>query len=137
MHCFYTLNAAERQAMSEVTNLSLNDLHIIEAVYDSLSTSSNNFTTIANKLGVTLGTLSTSFKKLEAAGYLKREKYLVDQRVYYIKPTKKAEAIHKFHMKWHQDIIDQSTDPTRYEDFINIFKGFSNTFTNILTKPKE
>ena len=135
MRCFWALNAAERYALED--DLTLNEVHLIECVFDSLTTASNNFSTIASKMGVTLGTLSTSFARLEKKGYLKKERYLVDQRVYYIKPTAKAKAVHDRHMKWHYDMLDESTTEAQYNQFIALFKNFTKTFTNALTKPKS
>ena len=114
--CFYSILNAEERALEEMSNgkLSLKEIHVIEAVFKAKATNENNFSTIAKILGVTLGTLTTSFSRLEKKGYLTKRQGTEDKRVYYIEPTRLGTLINDehtvFHNKMIHDIIEQLSD---------------------------
>lgn len=105
VNTFYKILEAERRAL-EFNGLTLKEIHLIDAVYNLQKVGQNNFSSVAGALGITLGTMTSAFAKLERKGYLKKTKYLVDQRIFYITCTPKCESVHKAHTAWHEKLID-------------------------------
>ena len=107
--CFYGILTSERRALEATLDLGLTfkEIHLVETVISAQKVGENTFSNVAHRLGVTLGTLTAAFSKLEQKGYLKKERYLIDQRVFYITPTAKAMAVHEQHRKWHAKLLDE------------------------------
>jgi DNA-binding MarR family transcriptional regulator len=103
----HVLNMHEK-ALDPVTGglLSIKDIHFIEAVIKSKAVGENCFSVIASMLGVTIGTLTSAFIKLESKGYLYKEQDQEDKRIFYIMPTELAETVDVAHQKFHNDLID-------------------------------
>ena len=92
---------------SEFKNLSLRELHVIEAVCNAeVNQTDNRATTIANTLRVTAGTLTTSVSLLEKKGYLLRKKDEKDKRVVRIYSTDLGKAANKEHEYFHETMVD-------------------------------
>ena len=106
--CFYSILSAEEKNLEAVTNgaVTLKEIHLIEAVFQSKQSGENNFSTIAKKLKVTPGTLATAFAKLEKKGYLVKEQDKKDKRIFYVNPTRLAEFINNEHTKFHEKLIE-------------------------------
>jgi len=111
MSCLNSVHRAEEIALESITNgkLTVKEIHFIEAVFKAKAVNEHCFSTIANLLGVTTGTLTTSFSKLEKKGYLYKEQDKNDKRIFYIMPTKLAEMIHKEHTEFHTKMISRIT----------------------------
>lgn len=105
--CFYAVLSAEEKALESISNgkLTLKEIHLIEAVFKTMEAGENNFSMISSFVGVTLGTLTTAYAKLEQKGYLTKERDKNDKRVYYIIPTRLAEMVHKEHVAWHERLV--------------------------------
>ena len=67
-------------------DISNNDMHIIEAV----GLGGGNMSSIAAKLKITVGSLTTSMNSLVKKGYVKRERSEKDRRVVFIQLTNKG-----------------------------------------------
>lgn len=93
-------------AKGEFSNLSISEMHVIEAVYDSLPDGTNTMTEVANKLMITASTLTTSVKTLEQKGYLLRTKVILDKRRVTVTPTPLSEKAYRCHKQFHNDLID-------------------------------
>lgn len=108
------LKAEERSLNKGYKDLSVKEMHVIEAVCDEEKEKHNIASLLAKKLKVTAGTLTTAVSLLEKKGYLVREKDAHDRRVVRITPTengRKAGAYHKaFHEKMVGDILKRLTD---------------------------
>ena len=65
-----------------------------------------SFSTIAKYLGVTFGTLTSSFSRLESKGFLYKEQSEEDKRIYHIHPTPIAKVIYDEHAAFHERMID-------------------------------
>ena len=131
--CFYSILDSEKKALEPLAHgeLTLKEIHLIDTVFKLKQIGQNNFSNVANKLGITLGTLTTAFSKLERKGYLKKEQLLVDMRVYYIIPTPLAKKIHEEHTKWHERLIDNVLNAVPEKDlqyFISAFKSLNELF---------
>jgi DNA-binding MarR family transcriptional regulator len=110
VNCFYTIMAEEERALESLSNgkLSLKEIHVIEAVFKAKAEgeNENNFSGVAKILGITLGTLTASFSRLEKKGYLFKRRDEKDKRVYYIEPTRLATLINGEHTAFHQKMIE-------------------------------
>ena len=126
----YSVFDAEKRFLETCTNgeLTSKEIHLLEAVFNAQKIGNNNFSFVANKLGITLGTLTTAVSKLERKKYLKKERFIIDQRVYYIVPLPKAAKVHELHMKWHEKIIDDTLKCIPEKDlpvFVNALNNLS------------
>jgi DNA-binding MarR family transcriptional regulator len=95
----------------EFKDISNNDMHVIEAI--GLG-EGNNMSTIAKKLNVTVGTLTTAMNSLVNKKYVSRERSEKDRRVVFVKLTEKGEAAYRHHENYHkqmtQAILDKLTE---------------------------
>lgn len=82
----------------DVTN---NDMHVIEAV--GLG-DGNNMTSIAKRLNITVGTLTTSINSLVKKKYVERYRSEEDRRVVYVKLTEKGIAAYRHHEEYHRQM---------------------------------
>ena len=91
-------------------NLSIREMHVIEAVCKAEQKQDNRATAIAEKLRITAGTLTTAVTILEKKGYLTRHKDEKDKRIVRILPTeagRQANACHAvFHVEMVNDILN-------------------------------
>lgn len=87
----------------EFKDITNNDMHIIEAV--GLG-DGNNMSTIARKLKITLGSLTTSMNNLVKKGYAIRKRSEKDRRLVYIQLTEKGIRAYNHHKEFHQKMID-------------------------------
>lgn len=108
VHVFHDILRLEEASLAkgEFSNLSISEMHVIEAVYDSLSDGSNTMAEVANRLMITASTLTTSVKTLEQKGYLIRTKVILDKRRVTVTPTPLSEKAYKCHKQFHVELID-------------------------------
>ena len=106
--CFNSILRMEENALEPITNgtLTIKEIHFIDAVFRAQAVGENCFSTIAGFLGITIGTLTKSFLRLEKKGYLTKEQDKDDKRIFYIVPTRLAELIRKEHAAFHEKMID-------------------------------
>lgn len=97
-------------AKDDFKNLSVHEMHVIEAVYDGNKEGLFSMSEIAGKLMITAGTLTVSVKTLEAKGYLIREKLSKDKRYVRLCPTPKGEMAYKSHKAFHQHLVEGVSD---------------------------
>lgn len=105
VHLFNEIWSLEEKAIitEEFKDMTNNDMHIIEAI--GLG-EGNNMSTIAKKLKITVGSLTTSMNSLVNKKYAVRERSEVDRRVVYIRLTKKGEKAYKHHADFHKQMTD-------------------------------
>lgn len=87
------------EAYKDISN---NDLHIIEAIGVE---EPRNMSVIANRLSVTVSTLTTNMNGLEKKGYIRRERGLEDKRVVYVTLTEKGRKAFYHHRDFHKRMI--------------------------------
>ena len=87
----------------EFRDITNNDMHIIEAVGIG---EPQNMSSIAKKMSVTMGTLTTSMNNLVKKDYVLRERSEADRRVVYIRLTKKGVRAYRHHSAFHREMID-------------------------------
>lgn len=92
-------DAVITEEFKDITN---NDMHIIEAIgIDSL----RNMSGIAQKLHVTVSTLTINMNGLEKKGYICRERSQKDKRVVYVTLTEKGRKAFYHHRDFHKKMI--------------------------------
>ncbi|QVK19552.1 MarR family transcriptional regulator [Mycoplasmatota bacterium] len=97
----------------ELKNLSITEVHIIEAVKKVDSPSMGE---VASKLMVTVGTLSTSVNRLVQKGYIKNQRSEKDRRVVYLSLTEKGEEAYNIHEAFHDKMISKILSRTSVND---------------------
>lgn len=97
----------EERVLSGAFNgaLSVTEFHVIEAVVLSMETGENIMGEVARRLGVTVGTLTTSVKTLARKGFLLREKGANDRRTVWLLPTPTALEANRFHSDFHSRMV--------------------------------
>lgn len=100
----YILLLEEKNLRDQGVNLSMTEVHILEAIEKS---ESNMMSAIAKKLMVTQGTLTVSTSKLVKKGYVERVKDEKDKRIVRLKLTDKAAHVLKMHAKFHDEMIEK------------------------------
>lgn len=89
-------------ATSEFRNISVNDMHIINAI--GLQ-DAKNMTTVAKSLSVTVGTLTIAINNLVKKGYVQRVRSQEDRRVVLISLTEAGENVFYHHKAFHDKMV--------------------------------
>lgn len=100
----YILLLEEKNLRDQGVNLSMTEVHILEAIEKS---ESNMMSAIAKKLMVTQGTLTVSTSKLVKKGYVERVKDEKDKRIVRLTLTEKAIRVLEVHAKFHEEMIEK------------------------------
>lgn len=100
----YILLLEEKNLRDQGVNLSMTEVHILEAIEKS---ESNMMSAIAKKLMVTQGTLTVSTSKLVKKGYVERVKDEKDKRIVRLILTDKASYVLEMHAKFHDEMIEK------------------------------
>lgn len=114
VHLFNEILQLEEEAVitDEYKDISNNDMHIIEAV----SLHGNNMSTIAAKLNITVGSLTTSMNSLVKKGYTRRERSEKDRRVVYIYLTDKGRRAYDHHAEFHRQMAEAAMSELSEEE---------------------
>lgn len=111
---------AEKEALekSEYNDLTFTELHVIEAV----SLEAKTMTEVANKLKITMGSLTTSVNRIVQKGYIERKFDKADRRRIYIDLTEKGIRVYKFHERFHEEVIVEITQALEeiHPDVLNV-----------------
>ena len=99
--------------VDEFKDITVNDMHIIEAVGPG---EGNNMTTIARKLDITVGSLTTSMNGLVLKGYAVRERSETDRRVVNIRLTEKGERAYRHHAAFHEQMASAALQSLSEEE---------------------
>lgn len=88
------------EEFKDITN---NDMHVIEAIGPA---DSNNMSSIARKLNITVGSLTTAMNSLVNKKYVERRRSEEDRRVVYVKLTKKGMKAYQHHAEYHRKMTE-------------------------------
>lgn len=104
VHLFnHTLKIEEESLIrDEFKDISMNDMHIIEAVGDG---EAKNMSSIARLVGVTVGTLTIAMNNLVKKGYVVRTRSEKDRRVVLISLDDKGRRAYKRHAQFHMEMV--------------------------------
>lgn len=90
----------------EFANLSVREMHVIEAISIADENGSNRSADIAHTLNVSAGTLTTAVKLLEKKGYIIRKKDAQDKRIVRLYLTEKGKRADVIHQNFHKKMVD-------------------------------
>lgn len=101
---FNEIQDIEEKALtaSEFKNISINDMHILEAVGIQ---EPKNMSTVARSLSVTVGTLTIAINNLVKKGYVERIRSQEDRRVVLISLSEKGRRAYKHHRAFHDKMV--------------------------------
>lgn len=110
VHVFNQILACEEQALSGVgaQDLSVKELHVLEAVGDLTAGSRNTMTQIADALSIRVSSLTTAVNTLVRKGYLERGGEPGDRRVIRVRLTPKGEAADRLHAQFHARMVESA-----------------------------
>ena len=120
--------ALRTEDFKDITN---NDMHIIEAI--GLG-EGNNMSTIAKKLSITVGSLTTSMNSLVKKQYAIRVRSKEDRRVVYIQLTEKGVEAYKKHEQFHHNLTEEvvkSLDETELPVLLKALGALSSFFREL------
>lgn len=101
---FNRILTIEGEALKKVgIKLSMSEIHVLEAVG---LLSEPSMTAIAQKLGITVGSLTVAINTLFQKGYVRRYPDPLDRRKVMISLEKKAKDVLKVHEEFHHRMID-------------------------------
>ena len=104
VNLFNEILGIEEKALtsSEFRDISVNDMHILEAVGTE---EPRSMSSVAKSLSVTVGTLTIAMNNLVKKGYENRARSEEDRRVVLISLSEKGEKAYYHHQKFHDDMI--------------------------------
>lgn len=111
----------------EFEDITVNDMHIIEAV----GLEGRNMSAIAKSLGITVGSLTTSMNGLVKKEYVVRERSEEDRRVVMISLTEKGERAFAQHKTFHDEMTEAviaSLDEKEIPTLTNVLQGLIKFF---------
>jgi DNA-binding MarR family transcriptional regulator len=117
--------------------LSITEIHIIEAIHKVKVPS---MTEVAQKLMVTVGTLSTSVNRLIQKGFVTSRRSEQDRRVVLLSLTQKGEEALTIHDDFHEKMIDNILENTKFNEdelLINSLQKLMDFFKSISTVEGE
>lgn len=130
VNLFQEIMDIEEKALitSEFKDISVNDMHIIEAIGEDTP---KNMSSVAKILSVTVGTLTIAVNSLVKKGYVHRERSEEDRRVVLISLTEKGRKANAHHMKFHEGMIqavltdlDENQQKILVKSLLNLRKFF-------------
>jgi len=113
-------------ADSGFKNLSLREIHVIEAVCNAENNEGDNrATAIADTLRITAGSLTTAVTLLEKKGYLKRTRDEKDKRVVRISSTPLGRQASAKHIEFHKEMVDSILQAITPEEAVILTRALS------------
>ena len=138
VHLFNEILQLEEEAIipEEYKDITNNDMHIIEAV----GLDGGNMSSIAAKLKVTVGSLTTSMNGLVNKGYTERKRGEKDRRVVNIYLTEKGRKAYHHHAEYHEQMTDAVMRQLNEEEIgvlVKTLNGLSEFFYQYEQKEKR
>lgn len=127
VHLFNDIWELEEKAVitEEFKDLTNNDMHIIEAVGPG---EGNNMSTIARKLNITVGSLTTSMNSLVNKKYASRERCEEDRRIVNIRLTKKGQKAYTHHKEFHKQMVNAMLENLNKEEVEILSKALDDLY---------
>lgn len=111
LHSALHLLTLEEQCLRKrcANDLSIRELHVIEAVAALSSDTKNTMAEIARYLHLSPASLTTAVNVLVRKEYLIREYSAVDRRVIYVRLTEKGEEANRIYLDFEREMITEIT----------------------------
>jgi len=111
---FNRILAIEGENLKEKNvKLSMSEIHVLEAI---TKVEQPTMTNIANKLGITVGSLTVSVNTLYQKGYVSRERDPEDRRKVVVAVLPKAEEVLEKHNDFHNEMINSIFNDLKVEE---------------------
>ena len=108
VHVFNKILVWEEQALnrSGAHDITVKELHVLEAAHDLARQGKNTMTAIADALSIRVSSLTTAVNTLVRKGYLERGSEPGDRRIIRVRLTPKGEEANRLHSQFHRKMID-------------------------------
>lgn len=141
LNCFFVqvfnkILAWEDQALTRIgaRDLSVKELHVLEATSNLMQQGRNTMTSIAEELSIRVSSLTTAVNTLVRKGYLLREGVPGDRRVIRIRLTQLGEQANRMHTEFHQRMIRSAVEQlssAELDVLLHSLSGLDRFFTGI------
>ena len=95
------------------SDLSVREMHTIEKIGRK---EQRMMSEVAQDLGITVGTLTTSINRVIKKGYVDRKRIEEDRRVVLVELTKKGKIAHRLHERFHNEMVRSMMDDLSEEE---------------------
>ena len=121
VHLFHEIQKLEEEAIitEDFKDLTNNDMHIIEAV----GLEGGNMSSIAAKLDITVGSLTTSMNSLVKKGYVEKVRGEEDGRIVYVSLTRQGRRIDSAHRYFHESMVRSIIRDMTESEMQALYKG--------------
>lgn len=109
----------------EFNNLSMREMHVIEAVCDAAGQDCNTASEIALSQNVTAGTLTATVSTLEKKGFVIRRQDSKDKRMVRIFPTEKGKTANEIHQSFHHEMVSAIMSVLNADELKVFVKGLA------------
>ena len=135
VYLFNEIWKVEKQAIitEEFSDITNNDMHVLEAV----GLSGSNMSSIAKKLDITVGSLTTAMNSLVKKQYVDRKRSEKDRRVVNIYLTARGEEAYRHHKEFHAQMTDAIIGQLSKEEAQILSKALKNLSEFFRTYGKE
>ena len=119
------------EEFKDITN---NDMHVIEAI--GLG-EGNNMSSIAKKLNITVGSLTTAMNSLVNKKYVERHRSEEDRRVVFVKLTDKCVKAYQHHENYHMQMTQAIMEKLTEEEvpvLVKTLDALEEFFTGYISK---
>lgn len=132
VHLFNDLMRIEENTLHRdgVDGLSMREIHIIEAVC-AAGEQANTMTALADRLRVTVGSLTVAVNTLVRKGYLVRQRSKVDRRRIHVLPTEAAMRVERLHRGYHERMtaaVMEAVAPEELDIFLRGLEAVNDYF---------
>lgn len=120
--------------VSQFSDLSIKEMHTIEAIglHEELTS-----TEVANRLNITVGTLTVAVNNLVKKGYVERLKRDNDRRFVRLILTKKGKLLYRLHAKFHKEMVVQTLKDMDDKEVAALTRGLENLHHYLMSKQME
>lgn len=116
------LRIEERTLQKQIGDLSMREVHIIEAVC-AAQAEDNTMTVLAAMLRITVGSLTVAIKTLERKGYVLRQRSELDRRRVHVLPLPPALEVERHHRAFHERMVEAVTTAVPPEELDVLIKS--------------
>ena len=107
----------------EECDLTVTELHILDKIGEDQGCTMSE---AAERLGVTLATLTAAANRLEKKGYLQRERSNTDRRTVYLTLTNRGRAARRIHDRFHRRLCEAVVEGMTESERDVLLKGLRN-----------
>lgn len=117
------LNIEERELKRMGCPLSMTEMHTLEQIGVG---EPQSMSSVAKKLGITMGTLTTSVGRLVKKGYVARNRNPKDRRIVEIHLTEKGREAYDLHARFHEEMVQGVMEDLHIQDDRMLMKALDN-----------